>query len=106
MSQLNNQIALVTGAGRGIGQAIALKLAGAGADIVAVDLKAEFCDETVKAVQALGRKVWAFAADVSNAASVDAVVDPGGLGKEPMIRILAPDLRDMLAKVRRILDLL
>ena len=75
MSQLNNQIALVTGAGRGIGQAIALKLAGAGADIVVVDLKAEFCDETVKAVQALGRKAWAFAADVSSAASVDAVVE-------------------------------
>lgn len=75
MSQLNNQIALVTGAGRGIGQAVALKLAGAGADIVAVDLKAEFCDETVQAVQALGRKASSFAADVSNAASVDAAVE-------------------------------
>ena len=75
MSQLNNQIALVTGAGRGIGQSIALKLAGAGADIVVVDLKAEFCEETVKAIQALGRKAWAFAADVSSGASVDAVVE-------------------------------
>jgi len=38
--------------------------------------------------------------------SVDAVADPGGPGKEPMIRILAVDLREMLFKVRRILDLL
>ena len=73
MSQLDNQIALVTGAGRGIGQAIALKLAGAGADIVAVDLQAEFCNETAQKVQALGRKTWCFAADVANAASVEAL---------------------------------
>jgi 3-oxoacyl-[acyl-carrier protein] reductase len=75
MSQLDNQIALVTGAGRGIGQAIALKLAGAGADIVAVDLKTEFCDDTVRQVQALGRKTWCFGADVANAASVEAVAE-------------------------------
>jgi 3-oxoacyl-[acyl-carrier protein] reductase len=75
MSQLNNQIALVTGAGRGIGQAIALKLAEAGADILAADLKTEFCEETLQKVQALGRKGWAFAVDVSNAASVEAMVE-------------------------------
>jgi len=39
-------------------------------------------------------------------ASVDAVIDAGGPGKEPMIRLLAADTRDMLAKVRRILDIL
>jgi 3-oxoacyl-[acyl-carrier protein] reductase len=75
MSQLDNQIALVTGAGRGIGQAIALKLAGAGADIVAVDLKLEFCADTVRQVQALGRKTWCFAADVAGAASVEALAE-------------------------------
>jgi len=38
--------------------------------------------------------------------SVDAVIDAGGMGKEPMIRLLAVDTTDMLAKVRRILDIL
>ena len=75
MNELANQVAVVTGAGRGIGQAIALKLAGAGADIAAVDLKVEFCDETVQKVTALGRKAWAFAANVADAASVDAAVE-------------------------------
>jgi 3-oxoacyl-[acyl-carrier protein] reductase len=75
MTQLANQIALVTGAGRGIGQAISLKLAGAGADVVCVDLKTEFCDETVQKVQALNRKAWSFAANVAEAASVEAVAE-------------------------------
>jgi len=72
MSQLANQIAVITGAGRGIGQAIALKLAAAGADIAAVDLKPEFCAETCQKAQALGRRTWAYGADVSNAAGVEA----------------------------------
>ena len=72
MNELANQVAVVTGAGRGIGQAIALKLAGAGADIACVDLKVEFCEETVQKAQALGRKAWSFGANVSDAASVDA----------------------------------
>ena len=75
MNELANQIAVVTGAGRGIGQAIALKLAANGADIVAVDLKPEFLQQTVAEVQKLGRKAWAIAANVSDAASVDAAAD-------------------------------
>ena len=59
MSQLTNQIAVVTGAGRGIGRAIALKFAAHGADIVAVDLKTEFVQETVAEIGTLGRKAWA-----------------------------------------------
>ena len=75
MKQLENQIAVVTGAGRGIGRAIALKLAAHGADIVAVDLKTEFVQETVEEARKLGRKAWAVAANVSEAASVEAAVE-------------------------------
>ena len=75
MNQLENQIAVVTGAGRGIGRAIALKLAAHGADIAAVDLKTEFVQETVAEVGKLGRKAWAFAANVSEAASVEAAAE-------------------------------
>src|SRR5262249_41630211 len=75
MNELANQVAVVTGAGRGIGQAIALKLAGAGADVACVDLQVEFCTETVQKVEALGRKAWAFAANVSEAASVTAAAE-------------------------------
>ena len=75
MKPLENQTAVVTGAGRGIGRAIALKLAAHGADIVAVDLKTEFVQETVAESQKLGRKAWAVAANVAEAASVEAAVE-------------------------------
>jgi 3-oxoacyl-[acyl-carrier protein] reductase len=70
MSQLANQIAVVTGAGRGIGRAIALKLAQHGADVVCVSRTVENSEKVAAEVRALGRQAWAHAVDVSNAAGV------------------------------------
>lgn len=70
MSTLANQIAVVTGAGRGIGRAIALKFAAAGADVVCVSRTAENSEKTAAEVRALGRRSWAFAVDVSDPAAI------------------------------------
>lgn len=75
MKQLENQIAVVTGAGRGIGRAIALKFAAAGADVVCVSRTAENSEKVAAEVSALGRKAWAHAVDVADAASVSAAVE-------------------------------
>ena len=70
MSSLANQIAVVTGAGRGIGRSIALKFAAEGADIVCVSRTAENSEKVAAEVRALGRRAWAHAVDVSNSAAV------------------------------------
>jgi 3-oxoacyl-[acyl-carrier protein] reductase len=75
MSQLSNQIAVVTGAGRGIGRAIALKFAAEGADVVCVSRTAENSEKVANEVRALGRKAWAHAVDVADAASVNAAAE-------------------------------
>ena len=75
MSQLTNQIAVVTGAGRGIGRAIALKFAGAGADVVCISRTQENSDKVAAEVKALGRKSWALAVDVADANAVNAAAD-------------------------------
>jgi 3-oxoacyl-[acyl-carrier protein] reductase len=75
MSQLANQIAVVTGAGRGIGRAIALKFAAEGADVVVVSRTAENSEKVAGEIRALGRKAWALAVDVSDAAAVNAATE-------------------------------
>lgn len=70
-SSLTNRIALVTGASRGIGAAIAIGLAGAGADIaVNYRERAAEAGSVVAAIRALGRRAFAVGADVSDAAAV------------------------------------
>lgn len=75
MSQLENQIAVVTGAGRGIGRAIALKFAAEGADVVVVSRTAENSGKVAAEIRALGRKTWAHAVDVADAAAVIAAAE-------------------------------
>ena len=75
MSQLQNQIAVVTGAGRGIGRAIALKFAAEGADVVCVSRTAENSGKVADEIRALGRKAWALAVDVSDSAAVSAAAE-------------------------------
>ena len=75
MSTLTNQVAVVTGAGRGIGRAIALKFAAAGADVVCVSRTAENSEKVAAEIRALGRKAWAHAVDVADAASVNAAAE-------------------------------
>ena len=74
MGKLDGKIAIVTGAARGIGRTIAEALAREGADLALCDCQVEWMNDTVAAVQALGRKAWAGAADVGNGAAVDAFV--------------------------------
>ena len=75
MSQLANQIAVVTGAGRGIGRAIALRFAAEGADVACVSRTAENAEKVAGEIRSLGRRAWAFAADVADAASVNAAAE-------------------------------
>lgn len=75
MSQLANQVAVVTGAGRGIGRAIALKFAAEGADVVCVSRTVENSEKVATEIRALGRKAWAFAVDVSDPVAVAAAAE-------------------------------
>ena len=73
--ELQGQVAMVTGAGRGIGRAIALELATAGADLVLCARTAAQLEEVAGEVRALGRRALVACGDVSRAAEVDSVVE-------------------------------
>ncbi len=70
---LTGKVAIVTGANTGIGQAIALALAGAGADIAAVGRTP--AEDTVAQVRALGRRAEMISADLSSIEPVQRIVD-------------------------------
>jgi 3-oxoacyl-[acyl-carrier protein] reductase len=75
MNLLTNQIAVVTGAGRGIGRAIALGFAAEGANVVCVSRSLENAERVANEVRGLGRTSWAYAVDVADAAAVQASAD-------------------------------
>ena len=71
---LDNRIALVTGAARGIGRAIALALAEQGADVAVVDIDGEAVEDTSIAVRELGRRSVAIQADAGDLDDIDRMV--------------------------------
>jgi NAD(P)-dependent dehydrogenase (short-subunit alcohol dehydrogenase family) len=73
-SNMSGKAALVTGAGGGLGQATAIALAEAGADVCIVDVKADGLAETAALIEALGRKALVHAADLSIADNCTATV--------------------------------
>src|SRR5690349_18266074 len=76
MSELNGKVAIVTGAGRNIGRAIALALADAGASIaVVVRSNKNEADAVVKEIAGKGGKALAILADISDAKAVQATAD-------------------------------
>jgi NAD(P)-dependent dehydrogenase (short-subunit alcohol dehydrogenase family) len=71
---LAEQVAIVTGAGNGIGRATALALARAGAQVAVVDVDAGAAKATADAVAALGRRSLALDTDVGDLAAIDRMV--------------------------------
>ena len=76
-TDLTGRSALVTGAAKGLGRAIALTLAAAGAKVACIDINAESLAETVGAIRSAGGTAEPMACDVTNSARVDEVVDAG-----------------------------
>jgi 3-oxoacyl-[acyl-carrier protein] reductase len=70
-----NRTALVTGAGRGIGKAIAEKLAAQGVKVLCVSKNLETCGAVAEAIKAAGGRAQAYAVDVADAAAVRAAAE-------------------------------
>jgi NAD(P)-dependent dehydrogenase (short-subunit alcohol dehydrogenase family) len=75
MSRFSGKVAIVTGAGSGIGEACAVKLAGEGAQVVATDLRLDAVQAVVDAIKANGGQAVALQQDVAQAADSERVVN-------------------------------
>lgn len=76
MGLLDGKVALITGAARGIGKAIALKFAAEGADVAITDLVInEAAEETIAEIEAYGHKVRAYASNAANFEETHKVVE-------------------------------
>ena len=72
--ELSGQVAIVTGAGQGIGKAAALALAAAGANVAAADINEASVKETAATIAATGRRALAIKADMGSVNDIDRMV--------------------------------
>ena len=72
---LTGKVAVVTGATRGIGKALALGLANADADVVVVGRTVSACDATAEEIRAMGKKALSIPTDVTDQAAIEAMVE-------------------------------
>ena len=70
IAELSQQAVLITGAGRGLGRAIAVRLAAQGAIVGLIDIDASACAQTAQQIRAAGGRAQDYAADVSNRAAL------------------------------------
>jgi 2-hydroxycyclohexanecarboxyl-CoA dehydrogenase len=87
---LEGKVAIITGAGQGIGKGIALKLAQEGANIVIADLNAETAGAVAKEIEAMGRKALGVKTDVTDSAHLKSMVEQA-VAKMGTIDILVND---------------
>lgn len=72
--RLAGKVAIVTGAGQGIGKAVALRLAREGADIVVAECRAETAMQTATEIEALGRHAMAYPVDIARVSAIRQMV--------------------------------
>jgi 7-alpha-hydroxysteroid dehydrogenase len=91
--RIDGKVAIVTGASRGLGRAMALALAEAGADVALAARSRGRLEETAHQIEKLGRRALVVPTDVSVYAEVEALVNI-------MLSALPSDLRHVVAGVR------
>ena len=113
MFDLEDKVALVTGSARGLGQAIAIKLAESGASIALCDLNKDWLSEPKSMVEEIGSKVICYQLDVSNSESVnesikrveddfskiDILVNNAGITKDNLLMRMSEDDWDAVLNV-------
>jgi 3-oxoacyl-[acyl-carrier protein] reductase len=113
MRSTEHRVALVTGGAQGIGRAIALALAGAGADVAVVDLNPEGVSSAVAELEATGRRAFGFTGDVSSlpfaleavektlaaAGGLHVLVNNAGITRDGLILRMKPDDWDAVLRV-------